>query len=150
MRYVGDFLIIMRKKEAFIMNRILTKAIVVGGVLVTLIAILLIFGGGQRYKSLSVEEAMKIMDSGGNYQIVDVRTLTEYEGGHIPNAINVPLDQIQEGHTDALPDKNQLLLIYCYAGRRSVEAAKALASMGYVNAYEFGGIVDWTGDIVKD
>ena len=132
------------------MNRIWTKVIVAGGIFLLLIVLYFLFGSGNNYKSLSQAEAVKVMDSNPDCLIVDVRTQTEYKGGHIPGAICVPLDQIQAGNVDALPDKSQTLLIYCYAGRRSVEAAKALAAMGYTNAYEFGGIVDWSGDTITE
>ncbi len=131
------------------MKNAVSRAIVVAGALATLVALYFMFGGGERYKSLTQEEAVKVMNSAADYMIVDVRTEAEYAGGHIPNAVNVPLDRIEaEDVSDALPDKHQVLLIYCYAGRRSVEAAKKLASMGYSSAYEFGGIVDWTGSVV--
>jgi len=47
-----------------------------------------------------------------------------------------------------LSDNNQIILIYCRTGNRSKQAAGKLAAMGYTNIYEFGGIVDWKGEIV--
>ena len=129
------------------------KAVAVGGVLVLLVALFLVFGTGERYKSLSQQEAAKIMDTNDACMVVDVRTQTEYDGGHIPGAVCVPIDDIRdhpETVPETFPDKHQVLLIYCYAGRRAADAAKILASMGYTNAYEFGGIVDWTGEIVTE
>ena len=133
------------------MKSVQAKAVLVAGFAVTLIALFVLFGTGPRYKSLSPEEAAKVMEANGDCLIADVRTEKEYAGGHIPGAVNVPLDRIEAGDvSDAFPDKQQVILVYCYAGRRSVEAAKALASMGYTNAYEFGGIVDWTGAVVTE
>ena len=135
------------------MKSISAKVIVVGGVLVTLVALYLIFGTGARYKSMTQDEAQKVMDMNDQCMVVDVRTQTEYDGGHIPGAVCVPIDDIRdrpETVAEAFPDKHQVLLIYCYAGRRAADAAKILASMGYTNAYTFGGIVDWTGEVVTE
>ena len=129
------------------------KAVAVGGVLVLLVSLFLVFGTGERYKSMSQEEAAKFMEANDTCMVVDVRTVAEYEGGHIPGAVCVPIQDIRD-HPEALsetfPDKHQVLLIYCYAGRRAVDAAKIFASEGYTNAYEFGGIVDWTGEVVTE
>lgn len=131
------------------MKSVWGRVIMVAGIGVLLVAVYFLFGTGPRYKSLSQQEAAKIMDNNPDCMIVDVRTQTEYDGGHIPGAVCVPVDDIRQGHTDAFPDKHQVLLIYCYAGRRAADAAQILASMGYTNAYEFGGIVDWTGPMTE-
>ena len=132
------------------MKSVRAKAIVAVGVALALVAVFFMFGGGERYQSLTQEEAVKVMEGNPDCMVVDVRTEAEYAGGHIPGAVNVPLDRIEAGDVaDVLPDKHQPLLLYCYAGRRSVEAAKKLASMGYTSAYEFGGIVDWTGEVTE-
>ena len=135
-----------RKKKRGCISRI----IVVGGVLFLLLALLVLFGDDDSYLSMTQEEAAKVMAEDPDCQVVDVRTRAEYEVGHIPGAICVPLDDIEQGLVDDLPDKEQLLLLYCYAGRRSKLAAEKLASLGYTRAYEFGGIVDWTGEVVTD
>lgn len=83
------------------------------------------------------------------YLIVDVRRPDEYAEGHIPDAINVPNEEIMDEMPEALPDKDQRLFLYCRTGRRSKEAALKPAGMGYANVYEFGGINDWKGKVVK-
>ena len=103
---------------------------------------------GTGYKQISQDEAMKIMDEENGYLIVDVRRPDEFAEGHIEGAINVPNEGIAEEMPEELPDKNQLLLIYCRTGRRSKEASEKLAKIGYKNVYEFGGINTWTGTIV--
>ena len=103
---------------------------------------------GTGYKQISQDEAMKIMDEESGYLIVDVRRPDEFAEGHIEGAINVPNEGIAEEMPEELPDKNQLLLIYCRTGRRSKEASEKLAKIGYKNVYEFGGINTWTGTIV--
>lgn len=82
--------------------------------------------------------------------VVDVRTQEEYAEGHIPGAICVPNESIVDAQPEELPDLEQTILVYCRSGRRSKEAAQKLADMGYTNVYEFGGIIDWTGEVVTE
>ena len=98
---------------------------------------------GAVYVNITAEEAKKIMDSEEGYIILDVRTQEEYDQGHIPNAVLLPLDDIKAKAHVVLPDKDQLILVYCRSGRRSKLAAEALAELGYTNIKEFGGILDW-------
>lgn len=102
----------------------------------------------QKYTSISAQEAKALMDNESNYIILDVRTMEEYNSGHIPNAILIPDYEIIEKAESILKDKNQLILVYCRSGRRSKNAAKDLASLGYTNIKEFGGIIDWPYKIV--
>ena len=91
-----------------------------------------------------------MMELDDGHIIVDVRRQDEYDEGHIPGAICIPNESIGCDSPEALPDYDQIILIYCRSGRRSKEAAGKLAGMGYTNIYEFGGILDWMGDIVTD
>ena len=102
------------------------------------------------YAQISQDEAKLMMQDDGDHVIVDVRRADEYAKGHIPGAILIPNEEIGTKQPKELPDKKQIILVYCRTGRRSKEASQKLADMGYVNVYEFGGIVDWTGDIVTD
>jgi rhodanese-related sulfurtransferase len=95
------------------------------------------------YMNISAQEAKKIMDTQEGYLILDVRTQKEYDEGHIPGAVLIPDDEIRERAHKQLPDKDQLILVYCRSGRRSKLAAEALVEMGYTNIWEFGGILDW-------
>ncbi len=99
------------------------------------------------YRQISTEEAAAMMDSEEGYIILDVRRAEEFAQGHIPGAIHVANESIGTGEIPELPDKDQLILVYCRSGRRSKEAAQKLASLGYTNIVEFGGILDWTGEI---
>ena len=101
------------------------------------------------YESISIAEAKELMEKESNYIILDVRTLEEFNSGHIPNAILIPNEEIKEKATSILKDKNQLILVYCRSGNRSKQAANALVSLGYTNIKEFGGIIDWPYEIVK-
>ncbi|MBO5968426.1 MAG: rhodanese-like domain-containing protein [Clostridia bacterium] len=101
------------------------------------------------YRQISMDEAVKMMKDEKNYIILDVRRPDEYAEGHIPGAINVPNEEIGTTEIAELPDKSQLILVYCRSGKRSKEAAKKLAKLGYTNVAEFGGILDYKGDIEK-
>lgn len=108
-------------------------------------ALALCTGCGKEYQHISHEEAEHMMETCPDCVIVDVRRQDEYDKRHIQGAILVPIEDIREGKLDALPDKNQTLLLYCWTGRRSEDSAELLSSYGYKNVYEFGGLVDWTG-----
>ena len=81
-----------------------------------------------------------------NFILLDVRTLEEYNDGHIPGAINVANESIGKNEIPQLPDKEQRIYIYCRSGNRSKQAAKKLAELGYTNLIEIGGIIDYHGE----
>ena len=101
------------------------------------------------YQQISGEEAKSIMDTQEGYIIIDARTQEEFDEGHIENAILIPEYEISERAENELPDKTQLILVYCRSGRRSKIASQALADLGYTNVKEFGGIIDWQYETVK-
>lgn len=101
------------------------------------------------YRQIDMEEAEKIMKEEKDYIILDVRTPEEYEEGHIPQAINIPNETISTKEISELPYKEQLILVYCRSGNRSKQAAGKLSKLGYSNIVEFGGIIDWKGEIEK-
>lgn len=101
------------------------------------------------YKIITIEEANTIFKTEADYIILDVRRVDEFENGHIPNAINVPNETIGDGEIAELPDKDQLIYVYCRSGKRSKQAASKLVEMGYTNVVEFGGILDWKGEVEK-
>lgn len=100
-------------------------------------------------KHVSMSDIVQIMEENENYIILDVRTLEEYNQGHIPNAICIPNETIDGNVVNKLPDKNQMILVYCRSGNRSKQAAEKLKKLGYTNLIEFGGIIDWKGEIEK-
>ena len=99
------------------------------------------------YRSITMDEAVDMMTKETGYIILDVRRPDEFAAGHIPNAINVPNESIGTSEIPELPDKDQLILVYCRSGRRSKEASEKLVKLGYTNIVEFGGILDWEGEI---
>ena len=98
---------------------------------------------------VSMNDIEKIMNENENYIILDVRTIEEYNDGHIPGAICIPNETIDENVVNKLPNKEQLILIYCRSGNRSKQATIKLKDLGYLNLIEFGGITDWPGEIEK-
>lgn len=106
-------------------------------------------GGSATYEQISGAEAKALMDSESGYIIIDARTQEEYDEGHIPGAILIPEYEIADRAEKELPDKDQLILVYCRSGRRSKIAAEELVKLGYTNVKEIGGIIDWGYEIVK-
>lgn len=102
------------------------------------------------YAQIDQDEAKEMMAKDDGHIIVDVRRQDEFDAGHIPGAILIPNEDIGAERPDALPDPDQVILIYCRSGRRSKEAAQKLFDMGYTHIFEFGGIIEWTGAVVKD
>ncbi len=124
-----------------------------------LLCLFFVFGGcssvketenAATYTQISQETAKEMMARDDGHVVVDVRRQDEYDSGHIPGAILIPNESIGCDSPEALPDFDQIILIYCRSGNRSKQAAEKLASMGYKNIYEFGGINTWTGEIVTE
>lgn len=130
----------------------------VKGLIIMLLISLSLFGmtacGGENGKSLTyeqitAEQAKTIMDTEKDYVIIDARTEEEFAEGHIENAILIPEYEIKDRAEKELPDKEQLILVYCRSGRRSKIASEELVNLGYTNVKEFGGIIDWPYETVK-
>ena len=102
------------------------------------------------YRQISMDEAVTMMEEESGYIILDVRTPEEFRERHIPNAINIPNETIGSEDIQELPDKDQLILVYCRSGNRSKQASGKLAELGYTNIVEIGGINDWTGDTFSE
>lgn len=101
------------------------------------------------YRQVSAADAADLMESASDYILLDVRTQAEYDQGHIPGAVCIPNETIGTEEIPALPDKDQLILVYCRSGNRSKQAAQKLAEQGYTNIVEFGGILSWPGETVS-
>ena len=102
------------------------------------------------YRQITMDEAIAIMKEETGYLILDVRTPEEFRDKHIPGAVNIPNETIGSDEIPELPDKEQLILVYCRSGNRSKQAAEKLAALGYTNITEFGGINDWAGETVSE
>lgn len=99
------------------------------------------------YTKISAEEARQMIDEAERFIILDVRTAEEFDEGHIPCAMLIPGEVIAERAEEELPDKDVSLFVYCRSGRRSAQAARKLADMGYTAVYDFGGIIDWPYEV---
>ena len=116
-------------------------------ILPVLLSLLLLTGCGEDsadgYQPISQEEAKAMMDT-QVVIILDVREQDEYDSGHIPGAVLLPVGSIDEDTAaEVIPEKDSTVLVYCRSGNRSKTASAALAELGYTNIYEFGGINTW-------
>jgi len=102
------------------------------------------------YRQITMQEAIEMMEKEENYIILDVRTHEEFASGHIPGAMVIPNETIGTEEIAQLPHKDQLIMVYCRSGNRSKQASDKLVKLGYTNIVEFGGIIDWPGEIVTD
>ena len=119
-----------------------------------LLTVMLLAGCGasekaNSYRQVTMEEAVTMMAEEESYILLDVRTREEYADKHIPGAVCIPNETIGSEEIPELPDKEQLILVYCRSGNRSKQAAGKLAKLGYTNVLEFGGINTWTGQTVS-
>lgn len=106
-------------------------------------------GDQDEYMMITMDAAKTIFEVPGDYIILDVRRADEFAEGHIPEAINIANESIVDTEPAELPNKDQTIYVYCRSGNRSKQAAEKLVNMGYTNIIEFGGILDWTGEIEK-
>lgn len=106
--------------------------------------------GAAAYRRVSMQEAVDMMADEDGCIILDVRTAQEFASGHIPGAMLLPNEDIGTEEIAQLPDKSQLILVYCRSGNRSKQAADKLVRLGYTNIVEFGGINSWPGEIVTE
>ena len=105
--------------------------------------------GKLGYRQITAKQAAELMETETDYIILDVRTQEEYEDRHIPDAVCIPNETIGSAEIPELPNKDQLILVYCRSGNRSKQAAEKLVSLGYTNVVEFGGINSWPGETVS-
>ena len=105
---------------------------------------------GLPYERISMEQAAEYMEYEQGYALVDARTREEYAEGHIPGAVCIPNEEIEELAPKLLPDCEQMIYVYCRSGKRSRQAAAALCRMGYSNVTEIGGIRNWPGGTEKE
>ena len=118
-----------------------------------LMALLLLSGcatqsAKKTYRQITMEEAVTMLEEETEYIILDVRTAEEYSEKHIPGSINIANESIGTEDIPELPDKDQLILVYCRSGNRSKQASEKLVKLGYTNIVEIGGINSWPGETV--
>lgn len=124
------------------MKYLLMVAVVIGG--------LFMFMQNSRAENLlSYEQLQAKITAQEDFVLLDVRSLDEYNSGHIPTAVLLPHDEINSKAEALLSDKNKEIVVYCRSGRRSAIAAEALGKLGYTNVQDFGGISRWQGTLEK-
>ena len=111
--------------------------------LLALVLLLTACAQAASYEQITQEEAKQIMDTTNGYILLDTRTGEEYDQSHIPGALLIPHTEIADRAEEELPDKDQVILVYCRSGNRSKQASEVLAELGYTNVKEFGGINTW-------
>lgn len=135
----------------------------VSGMLCALSAILMLSGCGniagetelsaekqeETSMVITAKEAKEIIDGSENYVILDVREADEFAKGHIEGAIQISYTELEDRAEAELPDKDQTILVYCRSGRRSAIAAQSLVKLGYTDVRDFGGILDWPYETVR-
>ena len=129
-------------------NKIRVAAAAVAALLAALLAACGV-SSKTSYRQITADEAAQMMQEETGFVLLDVRTQEEYASGHIPGAICIPNETIGSEEIPELPDKDQLILVYCRSGNRSKQASQKLAEQDYTNVVEFGGINGWTGEIVQ-
>jgi rhodanese-related sulfurtransferase len=85
-------------------------------------------------------QARRLVDEGAF--LLDVRTAGEFAGGHLPGAVNIPVDLLADGMRQ-LPDPNRVIVVYCRSGMRSSRAAGLLRRAGFQTVHDLGGMGNW-------
>lgn len=101
-----------------------------------------------RVEMITTREVKEVIDdykNNKNIVIIDVRTEDEYKSGHLKEAINIPVGEIES----ITISKDKTLIVYCRSGSRSASAAKILSGMGY-KVLDMGGIINWEYDVVVE
>ena len=117
--------------------------------LLALVLLLTACAQAVSYEQITQEEAKQIMDTTNGYILLDTRTREEYDQSHIPGALLIPHTEIAQRAEEELPDKDQVILVYCRSGNRSKQASEVLVELGYTNIKEFGGIIDWPYEVTE-
>ncbi len=107
-----------------------------------------LFKNSNGAKRISGTEAKEAVEK-NNAVIVDVREVSEFNSGHIKNALNIPVAGIEFNATNLLKNKDQFIIVHCLSGGRSARAGKTLVSLGYTNVHDLGGIGNWPEALVK-
>ncbi len=100
-------------------------------------------------KTITLDEAVKMVAEDDAIRFIDVRTQQEYDAGHVASAELLPLDQLESKIESEVADKDTKIIVYCRSGNRSGQAQAILNGIGYNNVYDAGGIINYTGEVVK-
>ena len=120
---------------------------------ILLLILIILFTGcssnNVTYQQIDNDKFNHIITNNNPYTIIDVRTFSEYQEGHIENAINIPVDGIT---SDTVKNINldEIIIVYCRSGNRSKQAALKLIDLGYTNVFDYGAITNYEGNIIKE
>jgi rhodanese-related sulfurtransferase len=114
----------------------LLKKVALGGLVLLTAGWFLFPRGGD----VNGEGARKLVEDGA--RIVDVRTPEEFGGGHIPGALNIPVQQLPQRMSELEP-KDKAIVVYCHSGNRSGQAAGLLKGAGFSQVHDLGPMSRW-------
>lgn len=114
----------------------LAPKVAIGVVVLLALGYLVFRGGGD----VSGSDARRLVDGGA--LLVDVRTPQEFTAGHIPGALNIPLDELDD-RMGEIGRKNAPVVLYCRSGHRSGQATRLLESAGYTGVHDLGAMSRW-------
>lgn len=114
---------------------------------ILLLSLLLVGCSNMTYEQISMDEGLELMSKDDSYILLDVRTIEEYNAGHIPGAHCYPNEDIDENITNVIYHKDTTIYVYCRSGNRSKQASEKLVNLGYTDVIEIGGIMDYTGEL---
>lgn len=97
---------------------------------------------------ISVEQVKADLEAGKDFVLLDVRTKEEFREGHIEGAVNIPLPKLAYEIEDEVPEKDQIIVLYCRSGVRTLTAAEILKDLEYTKVYDMGGIMSWPYEVV--
>ncbi len=102
------------------------------------------------FKSVSMQEGLKLMADDKDFILLDVRTPEEFASGHIPGAVQLTNETFtKEDAGRIIKDKEQTIYVYCRSGRRSKQSSQKLVDFGYTDVIEIGGILDYAGKMER-
>ena len=114
---------------------------------ILLLALLLVGCSNMTYQQVSMDEGLELMSKDNDYILLDVRTIEEYNAGHIPGAHCYPNEDIDEAIMNVIYQQDTTIYVYCRSGNRSKQACEKLVNLGYTDVIEFGGIIDYKGEL---
>lgn len=104
----------------------------------------------MNHNRISVEQVREDLESGKDFVLLDVRSKDEFREGHIEGAVNIPLQVLAYEVENEIPEKDQIIVLYCRSGVRTLTAAEILKDLDYTEVYDMGGIISWPYEVVTD
>ena len=93
----------------------------------------------SRRIDISFNQAINMIKENNNIVIIDVKSNKEYNNFHLEKSINIPIENFKNIVVRKIKNKNQIIIVYCSSGVRSVVACEMLQDLGYYNVYNISG-----------